>query len=45
VTAHAKEAGFRTTCQSCGLCVGGASVKAKSIAIVAHGSGVTHIAA
>lgn len=31
-----KEAGFRTTCNSCGLC-GGASVKAKSIAIVDHG--------
>jgi len=32
------EAGHRTTCDKCGLC-GGASVKAKSIAIVAHGSG------
>ena len=31
-----KESGFKTTCQSCGLC-GGASVKAKSIAIVDHG--------
>lgn len=31
-----KEAGFRTTCNSCGLC-GGAAVKAKSIAIVDHG--------
>lgn len=31
-----KEAGFKTTCNSCGLC-GGASVKAKSIAIVDHG--------
>jgi len=31
-----KEAGFRTTCNSCGLC-GGAQVKAKSIAIVDHG--------
>ena len=32
------EAGYRTTCDKCGLC-GGASVQAKSIAIVAHGSG------
>lgn len=31
-----KEAGFRTTCNSCGLC-GGNAVKAKSIAIVDHG--------
>lgn len=31
-----KEAGFRTTCNECGLC-GGASVKGKSIAIVDHG--------
>lgn len=31
-----KEAGFRTTCNTCGLC-GGAAVKAKSIAIVDHG--------
>ena len=31
-----KEAGFRTTCNACGLCAG-ASVKAKSIAIVDHG--------
>lgn len=31
-----KEAGFKTTCNSCGLC-GGSSVKAKSIAIVDHG--------
>jgi hypothetical protein len=31
-----KEAGFRTTCNSCGLC-GGAAIKAKSIAIVDHG--------
>lgn len=31
-----KEAGFRTTCNSCGLC-GGSKVKAKSIAIVDHG--------
>lgn len=31
-----KEAGFKTTCNSCGLC-GGASIKAKSIAIVDHG--------
>jgi len=33
-----EEAGFKTTCNACGLC-GGASVKAKSIAIVAHGAG------
>lgn len=31
-----KEAGFKSTCSSCGLC-GGSSVKAKSIAIVDHG--------
>lgn len=31
-----KEAGFKTTCNACGLC-GGAQVKAKSIAIVDHG--------
>lgn len=31
-----KEAGFKTTCASCGLCAG-AKVKAKSIAIVDHG--------
>lgn len=31
-----KEAGFRTTCNTCGLCAGN-SVKAKSIAIVDHG--------
>lgn len=31
-----KEAGFKTTCASCGLCAG-AQVKAKSIAIVDHG--------
>ena len=34
------EAGYRTTCDKCGLC-GGASVKAKSIAIVAHGAGAS----
>jgi hypothetical protein len=33
-----EEAGRKTTCVKCGLC-GGASVKAKSIAIVAHGAG------
>lgn len=33
-----KEAGYRTTCDKCGLCAG-ASIAAKSIAIVAHGSG------
>ena len=32
-----KEAGRRTTCGACGLC-GGTSVKAKSVAIPAHGS-------
>jgi hypothetical protein len=37
-----KEAGAKTTCFSCGLC-GGNSVKAKSIAIPAHGNGATHI--
>jgi len=37
------EAGYRTTCDKCGLC-GGASVKAKSIAIVAHGSGAGNLA-
>lgn len=31
-----KEAGERTTCESCKLCAG-ASIKAKSVAIVAHG--------
>lgn len=31
-----EEAGKRVTCESCGLC-GGASVKGKSVAIVAHG--------
>lgn len=34
------EAGYRTTCDKCGLC-GGAIVKAKSIAIVAHGAGAS----
>lgn len=33
-----EEAGRKTTCVACGLC-GGANVKAKSIAIVAHGAG------
>lgn len=36
-----EEAGKRTQCASCLLC-GGASVKAKSIAIVAHGAGKKH---
>lgn len=31
-----KEAGFKTTCNACGLC-GGSDVKAKSIAIIDHG--------
>jgi len=38
------EAGRRTQCASCKLC-GGASVKAKSIAIVAHGAGAKHFGA
>ena len=33
-----KEAGQRVKCVDCGLC-GGSSVKAKNIAIVAHGAG------
>jgi hypothetical protein len=36
-----KEAGYRTTCESCLLC-GGTSVKAKSIAIPVHGRGAVH---
>lgn len=36
-----KEAGYRTTCIACGLCKGSA-IKAKSIAIVVHGSGARH---
>ena len=36
------EAGKKTSCAACGLC-GGASVKAKSIAIPAHGAGAGHI--
>ena len=39
-----EEAGRKTTCVKCGLC-GGASVKAKSIAIVAHGAGAGLIGA
>lgn len=35
------EAGKRTTCEHCKLCAG-ASIAAKSIAIVAHGSGAGH---
>ena len=38
-----KEAGQRTTCLDCGLCAG-SKVKAKSIAIVAHGTGSAHFA-
>lgn len=38
-----EEAGKRTTCSACGLCAG-ASVKAKSIAIPAHGAGKVHFA-
>ena len=36
-----EEAGKRTQCIRCLLC-GGASVKAKSVAIVAHGAGKKH---
>ena len=36
-----EEAGKRTTCERCGLC-GGASIAAKSIAIVVHGAGRSH---
>ena len=36
-----KEAGYKATCAACLLC-GGASVKAKSIAIPVHGSGAVH---
>ena len=39
-----KEAGKRTSCADCGLCAG-SSIKAKSIAIPAHGAGSIHIAA
>tara|TARA_B100000676_G_scaffold302841_1_gene352460 strand:+ start:5002 stop:5775 length:774 start_codon:yes stop_codon:yes gene_type:complete len=38
-----KEAGKRTQCETCGLCAG-SSVKAKSIAIVAHGIGAGNFA-
>jgi hypothetical protein len=38
-----KEAGNRTTCNDCRLCAG-ASIAAKSIAIVAHGAGAKHFA-
>lgn len=34
-----KEAGYRTTCAACKLCAGTSTKSAKSIAIVAHGSG------
>jgi len=36
-----KEAGERTNCENCGLCAG-SSIKAKSIAIVAHGNGAKY---
>ena len=36
-----EEMGKRTTCGACGLC-GGASIRAKSIAIVVHGTGRTN---
>ena len=38
-----EEAGRRTQCHDCGLCVG-TSIQAKSIAIVAHGAGKNHVA-
>lgn len=38
-----KEAGARVTCERCKLCAG-ASIAAKSIAIVAHGAGAGHFA-
>jgi len=37
-----EEAGLRNTCDACGLCAG-ASIAAKSIAIVAHGNGRSHV--
>ena len=39
-----KEAGYKTNCAKCALC-GGAAIKAKSIAIIAHGSGARNFAA
>ena len=36
-----EEAGRRTNCENCGLCAG-SSIKAKSIAIVAHGNGAKY---
>ena len=36
-----KEAGYRTTCDSCKLC-SGSNISAKSIAIVAHGGGAKY---
>jgi len=36
-----KEEGYRTNCSNCGLCAG-ATVAAKSIAIVAHGNGAKY---
>ena len=39
-----KEAGQRTTCDKCKLCAG-ASIAAKSIAIVAHGAGASYFSA
>jgi hypothetical protein len=38
-----EEAGKRTTCERCGLCAG-ATIAAKSIAIVAHGAGKANFA-
>ena len=37
-----KEAGKRTTCAQCLLCSGSSTTKAKSVAIVAHGTGKKH---
>ena len=37
------EGGAKTTCEKCGLCAGN-SVNAKSIAVVAHGSGAKYVA-
>jgi len=36
------EAGYKTTCDKCKLC-GGASVRARSVAIVAHGGGASRL--
>lgn len=36
------EGGAKTTCEKCGLCAG-ASIRAKSIAVVAHGTGAKYV--